>query len=68
MVNLQTLLYSLLLQREQNDTHLAALAGCHHLIQDGFRSFVMVTSDEVIAAFNAGEEEAQAGKQESTSC
>lgn len=46
-----------------NDTHLAALAELSkYLMQDGFADRLQVTSpDEVIlAAFNTGEEEAQA--------
>ena len=46
-----------------NDTHLAALAELSkYLMQDGFadRLRKVTSPDEVIAAFNTGEEEAQA--------
>lgn len=53
-----------------NDTHLAALAELSkYLMQDGFADCLrQVTSpDEVIAAFNTGEEEAQAVKEAASS-
>ena len=53
-----------------NDTHLAALAELSkYLMQDGFadRLRKVTSPDEVIAAFNTGEEEAQAVKEAASS-